>query len=250
MISVCIATYNGEKYVKEQLESILMQINQNDEVIISDDGSTDNTLSIISALCDNRIQVYARNKSAKISRSVNSITLNFENALKHAKGDIIFLADQDDVWLENKVVCSLKYLKEYDYIVSDCFITDKNLNVIHTSRFFQGSGFTKNRWKALIAPTPYQGSCAAFHRNVLDKALPFPNNIQSHDRWIGYVASFFFTYRIIPEALILYRRHGDNLSTATEKSSNGLLYRISTRIIYIKELIKLKLRSFLRGVAD
>ena len=246
MISVCIATYNGEKYIKEQLESILLQIEQNDEVIISDDGSTDNTLSIISALCDDRIQVYSNDKSEKNWRSINSITSNFENALNHANGDTIFLADQDDVWLENKVTCSLKYLHDKDYIVSDCLVTDQNLNVIHTSRFYEGSGFTKNRWKALFAPTPYQGSCAAFHRNVLKKALPFPKKIQSHDRWIGYVASFFFTYKIIPEALILYRRHGANLSTATERSTNGLLYKISTRIRYIYELIKLKVKSILR----
>lgn len=241
MISVCMATYNGEKYIKEQIESILCQIGKDDEVIISDDGSTDNTLKIINSLCDNRIKVYT-NKKTKESRSINSITCNFENALNQSKGDIIFLADQDDIWLDNKIECSLKYLENYDYIVSDCFVTDQDLHIIHSSRFYKGSKFTKNRWKALIAPTPYQGNCAAFHRKVLEKALPFPKNIQSHDRWIGYVASFFFSYKIIPEALILYRRHGNNLSTFSDRSSDSLFYRVKTRCKYIYELIKLKIK--------
>lgn len=245
MISVCIATYNGEKYIREQLNSILSQIGKNDEIVISDDGSTDNTLGIIAALSDDRIKIFYNTKSAKKVRSINLITSNFENALNHIKGDIIFLADQDDVWLDNKVECSLKYLQKYDYIVSDCLVTDQDLNIVQTSRFYKGSGFTKNRWKALIAPTPYQGSCAAFHQNVLKKALPFPDKIQSHDRWIGYVASFFFSYKILPEALILYRRHGANISTSTEKSTNGVFYKIKTRCYFIYELIKLKIKSLM-----
>jgi glycosyltransferase involved in cell wall biosynthesis len=240
MISVCLATFNGEKYIKEQLNSILSQIGKDDEIIISDDGSTDNTLNVISAFRDDRIKVYFNSKSAKKLCSINLITSNFENALTHAKGDLIFLADQDDVWLDNKVECCVKYLQEYDYVVSDCLITDQYLNVIQTSRFYKGSGFTKNRWKALFAPTPYQGSCAAFHKNVLMKSLPFPDKIQSHDRWIGYVASFFFSYKILPESLILYRRHEQNSSTATEKSRNNAFYKVTTRFRYIYELMKLK----------
>jgi glycosyltransferase involved in cell wall biosynthesis len=240
MISVCIATYNGEKYIKEQLYSILSQISKEDEIVISDDGSTDNTLNIISAFHDDRIRVYF-NKTVNKLRSINLVTSNFENALNHVRGNIIFLSDQDDVWLENKVECSLKYLKKYDYIVSDCYITDQNLNIINNTRFYNGSGFTKNRWKALFAPTPYQGSCAAFHKKILKKALPFPMKIQSHDRWLGYVASFFYSYKIIPEPLILHRRHGNN--TSTEISNEDISYKIKTRVRYIFELIKLAVKN-------
>ena len=242
MISVCLATYNGEKFIKEQLNSILSQISKNDEIIISDDGSIDDTLNIISSLCDDRIKIYLNDRINQKLASINLITSNFENALRHAKGDIIFLADQDDVWLNNKVECCMKYLQEYDYVVSDCLITDQHLNVKQTSRFYKGSGFTKNRWKALIAPTPYQGSCAAFNRKVLDIALPFPRRLQSHDRWIGYVSSFFFNYKIIDDSLIYYRRHNLNSSSFDEKSKNTLKSKIIARLYYIIHLIYLLLR--------
>ena len=103
MISVCIATYNGEKYIREQLDSILPQLGLDDEVIISDDSSTDNTLKIIEEYNDCRIKIFSNNK-------FYSPILNFENALKKAQGDFIFLSDQDDIWKSNKVEVVMKYL--------------------------------------------------------------------------------------------------------------------------------------------
>lgn len=238
MISVCMATYNGAKFIEEQIISILKQLNDEDEIIISDDGSVDNTIDIIKSINDSRIKILSNHREKTGMLPIELVTSNFENALKGASGDIIFLSDQDDVWLDNKVKISLEYLNDrgYDYIVSDCFITDSNLNIIANTRF-DGS-VTLNRWKALLKPTPYQGSCSAFKRAVLRKALPFPNKIQSHDRWIGFVASFGFRYKIIPEKLIYYRRHEANASTATSKSGSSSLYKIKTRMKYMKELTK------------
>lgn len=95
MISVCMAAYNGEKYIKEQLLSILKQIGPNDEVVISDDGSKDRTKDIVDSLNDKRIR-YVENKNK------HGFTHNFENALQIAQGDYIFLADQDDIWRDDK----------------------------------------------------------------------------------------------------------------------------------------------------
>ena len=98
MISVCIATYNGGKTIHTQLASILSQLGENDEVVISDDHSTDNTLDIIRAFNSPIVRI--------VEGPVKGSPIpNFENALQHSKGDIIFLADQDDKWVENKVVC-------------------------------------------------------------------------------------------------------------------------------------------------
>lgn len=237
MISVCMATHNGEKFVRQQIESILSQLGDEDELIISDDGSTDKTIDIIKGILDNRIHLIKHQRDKTNLLPIHLVTTNFENALKLAKGDIIFLSDQDDIWTKDKVHVSLDYLinKGYDYVVSDCYITDSNLNVITNTRF-DGS-VTLNRWKALISPTPYQGSCAAFRRSVLEKALPFPPGLQSHDRWIGFIASFKFKYAIIPEKLLFYRRHNSNVSTATEKSKSGCIYKITTRLQYISRLI-------------
>lgn len=238
MISVCMATFNGSKYIKEQIDSILSQLGPEDELIISDDASTDNTVDIISHYNDSRIKLIELKRDKTCMQTIQLVTTNFENALNYAKGDVIFLADQDDVWTENKISISLDYLinKGYDYIASDCYITDSNLNIIANTRF-DGS-ITLNRWKSLFSPTPYQGSCAAFRRSVLQQALPFPKGLQSHDRWIGFIASFKFKYKIIPEKLIFYRRHNYNTSTTTGKSKSGRIYKISTRLEYISKLIK------------
>ena len=93
-ISVCIATYNGAKYIEEQVQSILYQLSEKDEIINSDDGSKDNTLAIIKSLNDARIKVIHNTLK-------HGLVSNFENAIKHADGDYIFLSDQDDIWTSN-----------------------------------------------------------------------------------------------------------------------------------------------------
>ena len=105
MISVCIATYNGEKYLRKQLDSILNQLEYNDEVIISDDGSSDETLNIISSYNDKRIHVFH-------NKGEHGVVKNFENGLNHVLGDYIFLCDQDDIWKSNKVQVVLNELKD------------------------------------------------------------------------------------------------------------------------------------------
>ena len=232
MISVCMIVYNGEKYVLDQIESILKQLSDGDELIISDDGSSDRTVAIIEEINDVRIKLFKNN-------NFKNPTFNMENAMKHASGDVIFFSDQDDIWLDNKVEVSLKYLEKYDYIVSDCYLTDANLNITSDTRFVPEAKIAKNKFLALIQPTPYQGSCAAFKRNVLLKSLPFPSYIQSHDRWVGYIASFFFKHALINEKLILYRRHDKNASTSsTGKSKNSFKQKVIFRFGYIYALVK------------
>ncbi len=227
MISVCVATYNGEKYLKEQLDSILMQLSEDDEVIVSDDGSTDSTLEILAEYGE-RVKILKNEQKGIVS--------NIENALNQAKGDIIFLSDQDDVWLPNKVETCVKELKVADLVVSDCFVTDKNLNIAHHSFFKKNNSF-QNKFLALMKNS-YLGCCMAFNRAVLDLALPFPKDIPMHDIWIGNVAGFNFKTKFISEPLIYYRRHYKNNSTASEKTKNNIFKIFSLRYSIIKNLLK------------
>lgn len=112
MISVCMATYNGEKYIKEQLKSILKQLGPCDEVVISDDGSKDNTKDVIDSIEDKRIHYY-------VNSGTHGFTHNFENALRHASGNFIFLSDQDDIWMDNKVSIVMEALKTADFVTHD-----------------------------------------------------------------------------------------------------------------------------------
>ncbi|WP_394775110.1 glycosyltransferase family 2 protein [Flavobacterium sp.] len=225
-ISVCIATYNGGKFIKEQLDSILLQLNTSDEIIISDDGSSDNTLEILESYNDSRIKIF-RN-------SFRNIILNFEFALKQAKGDYIFLSDQDDVWLPNKVKVFLYSLTSYDVVVSNCKVVNANLEIINES-FFQLNNSKKGLLSNLIKNS-YLGCCLAFKKEVLIKALPFPKTIPMHDIWLGFVSELFFKSKFIEEPLLLYRRHGKNESPTAENSPYNLFLKLKFRLNIIKYL--------------
>jgi glycosyltransferase involved in cell wall biosynthesis len=230
-ISVCMATYNGEKYIKEQLDSILSQLGDDDEVIISDDGSIDGTLDVISNIKDNRIKVF-RNKNEK------GYSKNFENALKKAKGDIIFISDQDDVWLKDKVKIMLKTLENSSISIHNARIVDGELNFLNESHFDLHNvkkGFLNNFLK-----TRYIGACMAFKKEVLQKSLPFPNNqkLCAYDYWITLISEFYFKVELVQEPLIKYRRHGNNASTGGEFSSNTLLFKFKVRLYSLYQLLR------------
>lgn len=229
MVSVCIATYNGEKYIREQLDSILMQLGADDEIIISDDGSSDNTLEIVECYMDSRIKVF-RN-------SFKNLILNFEFALKQSKGDFIFLSDQDDVWLPNKIEVCKKYLFSFDIVVSNCCVVNKDLKIINES-FFELNASQKGLIPNLIKNS-YLGCCLAFRKEILNKVLPFPKNIPMHDIWIGFVSEIFFKSKFIETPLILYRRHGSNESPTGEYSPFKLYQKFLFRYNIIKNISKL-----------
>ena len=212
MISVCIATYNGEKYIKQQLESILSQIGNSDEVVISDDSSTDRTLEVIKSFNDSRIKIFSNQK-------FKSLIFNFENAIKNSKVDVIFLSDQDDLWNESKVEKMLKALEKSDMVVSDCSFIDQNGKVILESYFEaanSSNGLLKN-----LKRNAYFGCCMAFKRKILKKALPFPSDIPMHDIWLGLVAELYFNSTFLEEKLTLYRKHDSNVSQASNLVSTS-----------------------------
>lgn len=228
MISICMAVKNGEMFIQEQLKSILPQLAVTDELIVSDDHSTDNTIKLIEGFGDNRIRV--------INNPGNGILDNFQNALFHVKGDKIFLADQDDVWAPNKVERMAPFLDKYAVVVCDCTIVDKDLNPGPCS-FFElnkpNTGIFKN-----IFRNSYIGCCMAFNRALLDKVLPFPRNIPMHDLWIGLIAELHYSVFFLPEKLVLYRRHPNNASSTANKSSRSITRRMASRYHLIKNLIR------------
>lgn len=223
MISVCMTTYNGEKFVCQQLRSITAQLGTADEIIVSDDGSTDSTLAAIESMGDSRIKTIEGPRR-------RSPVWNFENALRHAKGDYIFLADQDDVWKPGKVSTMMEWLKRYDCVVSDAEMADESLRVIEKS-YYSVHHTKPGRWYNLFVKNGYMGCCMAFTRRVLDAALPFPHGIAMHDLWLGNVAAFRFSVKFIHEPLVTYRCHGGNASfTATGKSGFSLSEKLHIRL--------------------
>ncbi|MEH8175713.1 glycosyltransferase family 2 protein [Aeromonas veronii] len=230
-VSVCMATYNGEKYIKQQLESILCQLNADDEVIISDDGSNDETIDVVRRLNDSRIKII-------INDGPRGYTNNFENALKNCNGGIVFLADQDDVWLPGKVNKYIDMLKSYDFIVGDCRVVDDKLDELSASHF-KSCNVKKGFFNNLVFPR-YIGACMAFNRNVLSIALPFPGHTKyiAHDYWLSLIAELRFNVCVLNEPFMLYRRHSSNASTGGGRSKNTFPHKMKVRIIACSMLIK------------
>lgn len=229
MISVCMATYNGEKFIKGQIDSILVQLSSEDELIISDDGSNDKTLEIIRQINDVRIKLVE-------NKNKHGYTHNFENALKLASGDYLFFSDQDDIWLPNKVEKMLPHLKSDNFVISDAYVTNENLeikNKISTWRKYK-KGYLRNLHKSI-----YAGCTCAFTKNIKDFCLPFPqSDYIQHDNWIGLLSELKFNVVYVDEPLILYRRHNSNTSGATQKSSKSLYFMIKYRTILLIETLK------------
>ncbi len=237
MNSVCVATYNGEKYIEEQLRSILVQLRPDDEVIVSDDGSTDRTCAIVESLADPRIRLLHHNG--------HDFKQNFVNALQHAHGEYIFLSDQDDVWLPQKYEICCEQLQKFDLVITDSIVTDQNLQTTINS-FFQhyhsGKGVLKN-----IALHTYFGACMAFRRKVLAYALPMPKTSEiAHDNWIGLVAEITGKVLFLHQPLLLYRRHSNALTNIKEslmtRSKRPLWVKIWSRLVVLSAVVRFYIR--------
>ena len=229
MISVCMATYNGEKYIKEQIETILVNLSEGDELIVSDDGSTDGTRDIVQqySKSDARIRL--------VDGPRRGVIANFENAICHAKGDFIYLADQDDLWDAKKVekvqACFEK--RTCMLVIHDADIIDGEGKCVEAS-FFQRRGSKPGVLKNIIKNS-YIGCCMAFRREVLERVLPIPKNIEMHDQWIGVLAETMGEAVFLDEVLFHYRRHGDNVSSFTHYPVPKM---IRNRVVFVTELSK------------
>ncbi|MBR4553208.1 MAG: glycosyltransferase [Bacteroidaceae bacterium] len=237
MISVCIATYYGEKYIHEQIASILSQLSPEDEVVISDDHSTDETILQLHKINDKRIRIVEHETLREAKFVIDHSTANFVNAMRHAHGDIIFLSDQDDVWLPGKVQKMKQALETYDLVKSDCSVTDANLNIISPS-YCALHPFKPSILSQFIRPT-FTGSCMAFKRKVYEKALPFPKHGVAHDLWLGFVALKFFKVGFINEPLMLYRRHNATVTESAKGEGTSLLFKLHYRFYVAKALFTL-----------
>ena len=237
MISVCIATYNGEKHIKEQIDSILCQLGENDEIIISDDGSTDSSIEIIKGFNDKRIILLQHKSDVSFKKyPFRKVSKNFENAINHATGDLIFLADQDDIWMADKVPTVKKKMGNSLLLLHDCVVIDEQGIELNSSYF------DLNRSKQGIINNlincSFLGCCIVIRKELLKKALPLPKNSVPHDLWFGLISTWMKKTIVIDNKLLLYRRHKNNFSSSGKKSEASIAYKIRYRILIIFSLAK------------
>lgn len=229
MISVCIASYNGAKYIELQIRSILPQLGKDDELVVSDDGSDDTTINIIASLSDSRIKVIPNCKK-------HGVVGNFENSISAASGDIIFLSDQDDIWMPNKIKKMVCALENHQFVVHNALLVDENGQSLDKDCFTlynTKSGLVNNFLRNGLL-----GCCMAFRKAALSLILPFPRDILWHDMWIALILQTKHKVFLLDENLVLYRRHGNNFSTSSEKSKFSFFFKIKYRLIYLISIIK------------
>lgn len=238
-ISVCMATYNGERFIHEQLASIVGQLSNDDEIIVVDDVSSDRTLAIVENFRDPRIRIVQQERNSGVIKT-------FNRALEAASGDIVFLADQDDIWRADKVsMVKEKFLAspELSLVLSDSFIIDADGNVTAESRF-KNTKFHPGAVQNFIR-NQYLGCAMAFRRSILRYCLPFPADIPMHDMWIGIVNQLVGKTGFIDEPLMSYRRHDSN---ASPQSHAPMAQMIRWRwalgknlaLLWVRTLVKVK----------
>ncbi|MBQ9042957.1 MAG: glycosyltransferase family 2 protein [Eggerthellaceae bacterium] len=223
-VSVAMAVCNGERYLAAQIDTILSQLNQNDELIVSYDPSNDATLSIVKGYeaADNRVRVIYNHEHSR------GLVSNFENALKDCANEIIFYADQDDYWFSNKIN---RVMKEFDnpevlVVVHDAKLTDENLHVVNESTFALRGG-ARDSFIGNLVRLSYIGCCMAFRKEALGYILPLPTKGRSHDWWTGSICCCYGRMAIVDEPLILHRFHTNN---ATPKKRPGFRYQLVVRV--------------------
>ena len=227
MITVLLAVYNGEKYLSEQIDSILNQTISDIKIVIRDDGSDDSSLKIIGKYAEK----YPDRVSVIGGEPTGSAAANFGELLKYADDDYIMLADQDDVWNDDKAQkmldCMLKAEngeREKPVLVhSDLTVVDENLNVISKSFFNYQKIFPDDLSLPRLLVQNYVTGCATMiNRALRNKALPIPEGVAMHDWWLALTAAAFGEIVTVRTPLVLYRQHSDNQVGA--KSGSGLSF--------------------------
>lgn len=220
-VDILLATYNGEKYIVEQIESILNQTHKEFRLLISDDGSTDNTKQIISEYekKDKRITVFNQKENI-------GVVQNFEFLMTKVENEYFMFSDQDDIWKEEKIEKTLKKIEETGamLVYSDLEVVDSDLNITFESYWKLKGIYQKikkyNNFESLYLNNFVTGCTIIARRELIEKSLPLPKTSKYvlHDYWISLIASQNGKIEYIEESLIKYRQHKNNKVGSKKKS--------------------------------
>lgn len=228
--SICIATYNGSKYITMQLNSVIGQLSEEDEIIIVDDCSTDNTVKLLQTFTDPRIKFF---QNAKNLRHVKS----FERAISLSSKDLVFLCDQDDLWEPGRLETFEKYFRKYPKVLlvssnfscinDDGEIVKNNLRKVSIRDSFL---YRKNIISIFAGKIGYFGCAMAFKKELIPVILPIPEYVEAHDLWIAMAANYMQANLHIEEKTLRHRIHQNNASDL-KRNIQG---RLKARLGFIK----------------
>lgn len=240
-ISVCMACYNGSTFLQPQIESILAQLLEHDEIVIVDDASVDDTVEQLTRLGDRRIIVHQNSSNRGHVQS-------FARALSLARHPIVFMADQDDIWLDGRVTRMINRLSQpgVSIVWSNTRFIDAQGHEIefgvdgvleHRSR-----SYARNILGIFAGETAYFGCASAFKRDLLCWTLPIPEYVESHDLWLAMAGNLIQENHHLESATLLRRVHGVNASII----SRSLPRKVWSRFIFLRSLFDLRSRMAAR----
>ncbi|GAA2180418.1 hypothetical protein GCM10009785_11150 [Brooklawnia cerclae] len=231
-VSVCMATWNGSEFIYEQITSILSELRPDDEVVVVDDASQDNTVALLRGLGDPRIKIFPQPMNRGYVRT-------FEKALSLASGDYVFLSDQDDVWVPGRVDAMVEALQDNQVVATNLATLNGPARIggpfgIKDWRLRSGDS-RRHAWNLLVLLSGlqcYWGCAMAVRRDALDYLLPFPPELtETHDQWIGLCGNMAGSIAHLDERTVLRRYHGDNLTPAQPR---GVLPALRSRVMLIR----------------
>ena len=226
-VDVLVATYNGEKYLREQLDSIIKQTYKNIRILISDDCSKDRTQEILQEYekKDDRIKIFLHDRNLGSNK-------NFEFLLRQVESKFYMLSDQDDVWLPEKIEKTIQKQKETgaDLVFGDLEVVNEKLETIYPSF----GDFMLLNSKVNYLYNVVTGCTILSTKEFIEKILPFPTDSKYliHDHWIGIVIALNGKLAYMPEKYIKYRQHGNN-QVGTNKISHNFQELEQVRELFI-----------------
>ncbi len=227
-ISFVVATYNGASYIEEQLHSILASLGPQDEIIVSDDGSSDATVERVYAIGDPRIRLLPKGERLGYQG-------NFARAIAASRGEYIFFSDQDDVCLPVRVPQSLAALEHSRCVCGDAIVVDATLSPLHNSHF-KARRARFDLVSLLVRPSVI-GATVACRRDFIEGCLPFPQGVP-HDMWIAVRAVRRGDLAVVREPFILYRRHSSVVSATASTSNRAIVVRLKERLRLLSAMIR------------
>lgn len=229
-VSVCMATYNGAAYVAHQLRSILAELGPDDEVVVVDDASSDDTVQIVRGLEDDRIRVIAQERNT-------GYVASFARALAEARGDVLMLSDQDDEWVPGRRALLVAALEDADVVASNLELLDSGAPLTSplTGKpwvLSRGGSPTGRQLAIFAGVAPYYGCAMALRRSALDYLLPFPEGLrESHDLWIATAANVQRRLTHVDRVTVRRRVHESNASTS---SPRGVRAALGSRLLMLR----------------
>ena len=244
MISVAICTFNGEKYIRKQLLSILNQSIKVDEIIVVDDCSNDHTLKILYDVLDkSKIphQIIVNQKNVGVMSS-------FEKALCMCSGDILFTCDQDDIWKKEKVQLFMEVFEnrpDVSLVFSNGELINENEQSLKTTLWTKLNFKMDNKldFKQLLKSNVVTGSAMAVRKNIVDMALPFPHS-WLHDGWLALVSYALGKIYALPKITYLYRIHSENVVGVGENTFWKKFKNWKKKIEHMPEIYQIKYERY------